>query len=201
MNGRAVLLALFVVLAMVGAFLAGNYLSTPRILSTESTSGRDILARAQASVPQPILPPKPSGREVTSTEQRQVEVDVPTIQIENQSIGPLGVSIGIPRVVSRREIVNQPVSVTKLVDASPAEIAAWEAEVSKRKRQYESAIQLKVEEISKEENTRQRQLLISGVENFTKNTLIPLITALTGLIGAMATLRWGSKTRKTAADN
>jgi hypothetical protein len=177
-----------VVLAMVGSFLVGNFLGAPRF-DAQTLSGEEIVALARRRVTEPVLPPRPGGRTVVSIEKREIRIQVPTIETDCSS-GLLGVSLCVPRVVVQTKVVPQDVQVTKLEDASPREIAEWEASVLDAKTKYEEAIQQEVTKISADQADKQRAQVTSGLRSFATNTLIALAAALVGLAGAIATLRW-----------
>jgi len=170
----------------VGAFYVGNMLATsPQI--TPATTPSEILEEARKRVPAATLPPKPAGREVTELVPQEIQIDVPIVQMKQVS-GPFGVKVSVPEQITVKRTITQPVPKTKLVDASPAEIAAWEASVKSVQEEYQSKLAAEVRTISAERQQANRNEIIESVQQMTKDTLIPFIAALTGLIGAMTVL-------------
>jgi len=181
---------LFVALAVVGAFFAANYLAAPDVPG--DMTAEEILSLAKKQVPPPVLPPKPAGREVVTTEQRQVQIQVPRVETQWIKVGPLKTKIPSKKVVTETQTVTQDVPVRRLEGASPAEIANWERETARIQREYDAAVRTEVQKIEQSQKATVAAFL-KEAQPFIKDSLIPLITSLTGLIGALATWRWGHK--------
>jgi hypothetical protein len=78
------------------------------------------------------------------------------------------------------QVVQQRVDRHKLVGAPPQETAEWQARVDQLQADHDKAVQDEVARLA-------REAPASGGNDFSTQ-LVPMITALTGLIGAIATL-------------
>jgi hypothetical protein len=188
------LITAFIILSMVGSFYIGNYLSRGNNYEAEVTAP-EILEQAKNEVPKPLFPPKPAGRSVTTIEQKKIQVPETRVVDQFQTVGPFGLKVNIPKVVTTTKEIVQDVPSTKLVDASPEEIAMWNGQVKKLEDKFERDVQERAKQIAAQKASQKRDQLIEQAKGVTKDLIIPLITALTGLIGALAALRWGSKSK------
>jgi hypothetical protein len=191
---RYIIIIAFTLMAMISSFYLGNYLAASPSESRQVT-GSEILEQARKEVPMPELPPKPAGRSVTTIEQRTVQVPETRVVSDMQTIGPFGVKIAVPRTITEMKDITRDVSTTKLIDATPEEINSWNAEVKKSQDKYENDIQERAKEIAEEKAAQKRSQVMEEAKNLTKEMIIPLITAITGLIGALAAFRWGAKAK------
>jgi hypothetical protein len=185
-----ILLILSLALAMVGSFYIGYEIAGPDLPA--DLSAEEILTLAKARVSAPVFPPKPAGQEVIRDEPKFVQVEVPRIVSETIRIGPFKTKVPIKKVVTETKTVTQNVKVRTLEGAPPEAIAKWEAETARIQKDYEAAIRREVERVEKARKAQLVQMLYDA-QPFIRESLIPLITALTGLIGALATWKWGRK--------
>lgn len=188
---------IFTMIAMIGSFYAGNYLASSSIRNQNLASYSDTFEQAKKEIPPPELPPKPAGQTVTTIVQQKVTVPTPRIETEFQK-GPFGLKIAVPKVITEQKEIMQEVPSTKLVDASPEQISNWNAQVKKIQDEYNNAVAERARLIEVKNAEKKRAELIESAKNITKDIIIPLVTALTGLIGAIAALRWGKKTPPAA---
>ncbi|MDE3174486.1 MAG: hypothetical protein KGM15_00045 [Pseudomonadota bacterium] len=180
----------FVLLAMVGSFFAGNYL-VGGVSSTKTATASDIIEEAKKSIPPVVLPPKPAGHSVTSI--RRVTTQVPESRIENKmvNIGPFKTSI--PQVVTSMKEVSADVPTTTLVDASPEEIAKWNEEAKAAENKYQSDLNAKINQISAERQHQRNEEIMNETKTVVTEMIIPLITAITGLLGALTAFKYGNR--------
>ena len=85
------------------------------------------------------------------------------------------------------------VPVQNLVDATPEEIKAWDEKTKSLMDKYEAAVRAKADEIAEQKATEKRKELINEGIDIAKNMVVPVLTSLAGLIGAVVALRAGSK--------
>jgi hypothetical protein len=119
---QTALLLVFVVLAMVGSFFAGDYLHYP-VSDKVNDSANEIFEEAREQTTKPELPAKPSGNVVTTTKAVETHIKVPTVQNTLTSVG--GIKINLPQVVEKDQVIATQQPVTTLVDATPEEIKEW----------------------------------------------------------------------------
>lgn len=188
---KIIVMAFFLLLAMAGSFVAGNYYFTGNMGPLENNPAADILEEAKKAVPPVVLPPKPAGRSVTTNQ--QISVQVPDVRIENKmvSVGPLKTLV--PQVVTTMKTVTTTAPTTTLVDATPEEIAVWNQQVKELEDKYQEAINEKVLEITQERQKERATQIMTATKGVFTDMIIPLITAMTGLIGAMAAFKYGTK--------
>jgi hypothetical protein len=188
---KMLVLGFFVLLAMAGSFFAGNYF-IGGVGSADATPPSDILEEARKAVAPVVLPTKPAGHSVTTTQQKTIQV--PEVHVENQMITVGGlVKTMVPKVVTTLKTVTTDVPVTTLVDASPAEVAKWDLEVKALQEKYEKNVRDKVAQITQERQHQRNVEVMEETKTVVTDMIIPLITALAGLIGAMAAFRYGTK--------
>lgn len=188
-----VLIIIFVVLAMVGSFYVGNYLASPNSQGQIISSYSDAFERAKREIPAPDLPPKPAGQTVTTITQQKVTVPTQRVINESINIGPFGAKVSIPKVITEQREIIQDTPSTKLVDASPEQIGRWNAEVKKLQDEYNATVIDRAKAIEAKNAAQRRTEFIENAKGITKDIIVPMITALTGLVGAIAALRWGKK--------
>lgn len=196
---RFALTLFFVLLAMAGSFLAGNYLSTSSG-KIEQVTAPQILEHAKKQVPAPVLPPKPGGREVTTVERKNVKVQTPHTVMDSITIGGI-FKTQVPRIEMRTVEVVQDIPTTKLVDAAPDEISKWNAEVGQIQSDYEKKVQAKAKEIAEEIQKNNLSETMTTFKDIMTTMIIPFITAISGLIGAMATFRSASNRKSNGNTN
>jgi hypothetical protein len=187
---RTLILCFFVVLAMVGSFFAGNYF-VGNVRNVEGAYAPDILEEAKKAVPPVVLPPKPSGQIVTTLQ--HVTTEVPEVHVEKKLVnfGPLKTLV--PQVVTTMKSVITDVPSTTLVDAPLDEITKWNNEVRELQGHYEQELREKVAEIARERQKERAAEILSTTKDVFNEMIIPFITALTGLIGAISAFRYGTK--------
>jgi hypothetical protein len=194
---KTLVMILFVLLAMTGSFFAGNYYLSGWT-NLPQTPAPDILEEAKKSVSEIVLPPPPAGHSVTTYEQKDVQV--PDVHVENRlvSVGPIKTSI--PQVVTTIKTVTTNVPKTTLVDATPAEMADWDQKVKKLQDQYQRDLTNKVVEITRQRQHEREAEILAETKTVLTDMIIPLLTALTGLIGALAAFRHGTKSSQPTQD-
>jgi hypothetical protein len=165
----------------VGAFYLGGALTPPRtIIPTTSDS---IIAEAKQRVPLPTLPPKPGGHVVTEIKTIEQTVQVPVVTFQR---GPLGIKI--PITTLQTQTTHQNVPTSTLIDASPQETAAWEAEVKKLQDQYNLALQVEIKKISREKELASAKETADFIKQLITDAIVPVVLALAGLVGAIVSL-------------
>jgi hypothetical protein len=97
---QAIILVASLIVVAGGAFYAGNSLVEPptKIPRTTPTA---ILEEAKKRVPEPVLPPKPAGREVVTMVDKPIEVDAPEVEWRTRELG-LGLKTKVPEVAHHK---------------------------------------------------------------------------------------------------
>jgi hypothetical protein len=175
-------------LAMIGSFFAGNYFLSG---VSNTAPGSDILDEAKKRVPAVALPPPPAGHSVTTYEQKDIQV--PEVHVENRAQGVGPIKVQVPQVITTMKTVSETVPKTTLVGATPAEMADWDERVKKLQDQYQKDLASAVAEITKERQREREAQIMAETKSVLIDMIIPLLTALTGLIGAMAAFRNGTR--------
>jgi hypothetical protein len=165
-----------------GAFFAGAALVTPPKLESGSTPTA-ILDEAKKRVPALVLPPKPAGHEVVETKQVQRTIQVPKITTEMQGNGPF--KLAIPRAVLETQTVTENVPTTRLVDATPDETAAWEAQLKKLQDAYNAKLTEEIKKISDEQFLQKSKEAAQKFKGFVSDVIVPVLLSLAGLVGAV----------------
>ena len=160
---------------------------TSRLPKSSGVAAEAIVEKAKQQVPLPNLPPKPAGK--TVVEQQPV---TQTIQVGAPTwASPL-------RMITRQITVNTPK--TRLVDASPEEIAAWDAEVKKLQDGYNAKLSAKITELSHEQELENAKAVAQAVKEISTDVIVPpVILAAAGVIGAVDSLKAAFK--KSPKDN
>jgi hypothetical protein len=174
------------VLLAVGGFLVGNaLLSVPPPQNVDVA--QSILDEARQRIPQPPLPPKPGGREVEVTVPTSRTIQVPKIVYDNLKM-PFGASVKVPRQTLETQTITENIKKTTIVDASPDEISAWNSQVAESQAEYNRRLNEEIKKISAEQAAKNARLTSELIKDMITSVVIPLIVALTGLIGAIVSL-------------
>jgi hypothetical protein len=75
----------------------------------------------------------------------------------------------------------------------PDEVKKWNEETKKITDDYEVKIQEKAVAISLQKASEKREQLIAEWKSIETDMIIPMITAVTGLVGALAAFRYGTR--------
>jgi len=193
---QAIVVVVSLVVVAGGAFYAGNAIVGSQAPTTQPTPTA-ILEEAKKRVPPPVLPPKPAGRETVVLVNKPIEVTTPTVRMVTKEIG-LGIRVQVPVQETKRTTIITQVPQTKLVDASPEEIAAWDKEVTKLQEQYHADLQQELTRIYQEERLKNDKQIIEMAKDVVKNVVAPLLASLAGLITALTVLLRGYAPIRTA---
>jgi hypothetical protein len=155
-----------------------------------SSLDASIVEQAKAKVPEPPLPPKPAGRVVTVIEKKQVTKDVPIIKHERMTIGGF-ITTTVPRVTVEKRTETIEVPVQKLVEASPSEIAAWNESIEEGHRKYQADLDATINALVQEKKAKERSETVEATIKVIKEGVVPLLGAVTGLLGAIKAFRSG----------
>lgn len=194
--GRISTIFLFAVSMLIvgaGAFYAGAAIVSPPLIEQSSTSAT-ILEEARKRVPAPTLPPKPGGQEVTETKPVQITVKVPRVITDFQK-GPLGIRIPVPKTIMEDQTITENVSTTRLIDASPAETADWEAQVKKIQDAHNARLNSEIKKISDEQFLQKSKDAAQKFKTFVSDVIVPILVSLAGLAGAIIGLIQAFKTK------
>jgi hypothetical protein len=195
--GRIPTILLFIVSMVIvgaGAFYAGAAIVTPPLLEKNSTSAT-ILEEGKKRIPAPTLPPKPGGREVVETNAVQRVIQVPRTTTDFQTVGLLGFKIPITKTIVENQTIIENVPTTKLVDATPAETAEWEAQVKKLQDTYNAELNEEIKKISDEQFLQKSKDAAQRFKTFVSDVIVPILLSLAGLVGAIIGLIQAFKTR------
>ncbi|MES0179662.1 hypothetical protein NKJ86_13820 [Mesorhizobium sp. M0025] len=183
MSRTAIVVVFLISLLLVagGGFLVGNAMLVP----SQDISGvaESILDEAKQRVPEPTLPPKPGGREEKVTVPVTRTIQVPKIEMKGNGI------FRTPQVVMTTQTITESVEQVKIVDASPAEIASWDAKVKSIRDDYGRKLDAEIKKISQEEKLKNMRETAAIIKDMINTAIIPLLAALAGLVGALITLR------------
>ncbi|MER8929184.1 hypothetical protein [Mesorhizobium sp. M0767] len=183
MSRTAIVVVFFISLLLVagGGFLVGNAMLVP----SQDISGvaESILDKAKQRVPEPTLPPKPGGREVKVMVPVTRTIQVPKIEMKG------GGFLRTPQVVMTTQNITENVEQVRIVDASPQEIATWDAQVKSIREDYSRKLDAEIKEISQEEKLKNMRETAVIIKDMINTAIIPLLAALAGLVGALITLR------------
>ncbi|MER8567640.1 hypothetical protein NKH85_17000 [Mesorhizobium sp. M0924] len=169
-----------------GGFLVGNALvSTP---ARTGVAAQSILEEAKQRVPEPALPPKPAGREEKVLVPITHSIQVPKIEYQIIKM-PFGSNVKIPHTTFETQVVTENVEKTTIVDAAPEEKAAWDAEVKKLQADYNKRLDEEIKKITNEQSRKDLIETTAIIKDMINGAIIPLITALVGLIGAFLALK------------
>lgn len=172
MSQRPILLFVSLCLVAVGSYFLIKTFT--KKADTYFTVDAGIIEQAKAKVPEPTLPPKPSGRVVTVTEEKQITKDVPVVRHQLQNIGLITTTIPRITVEKRTETVDVPVQ--KLIDASPAEMAAWNSSVAVAQLKYQEDLNARITALVQEKKAKERSEDVETVIKITKKAVVLIRT-------------------------
>jgi hypothetical protein len=170
----AIVFLISILIVGIGTFYAGKLFGG--LPNPGSAATAEIVEKAKQQVPLPNLPPKPAGR--TVVEQHQI---VQTIQV------PAPTWSNPTRMTTRQLNISTPQ--TRLVDASPEETAAWDAEVKKLQDEYNKQLSEKITALSREHELQTAKEFAEAVKEISTDVIVPIILAVAGIIGAVGSLR------------
>jgi hypothetical protein len=181
------------VLAISLCLIAGGLFFTVRAFRPNSAGAKaenlvqTIQDQAKREVPEPALPPAPSGSTVTTTKM-QVLRNVPTVKLTVPKAGEPAPQGPRSYVEQRNESVD--IRVAKGTAANAAEVDAWNREVAALQQQYNAALNAKIAELAKDSSsTGSSASDMEAVTDLVEKAIVPLISAITGLILAIKSLR------------
>ena len=189
MPQRPILFFVSLCLVAVGSYFAIRTFTEEA--NTYSTVDAPIVEQAKAKVPEPTLPPKPAGRVVTVTEKKQVTKDVPVVKHERKKIG--FITTTIPRVTIEKRTETIAVPVQKLIEASVSEMTAWNRAVAEAQRKYQADLDATTIALVQEKKAKERSETVEATIKIIKEGIVPLLGAITGLLGAIKGFGSGSE--------
>lgn len=126
---------------------------------------------------------------MTIVQSRQITVPVPVVTCEQVRV--VFASTCVPHVTV--EYKNQTVSTPVQAASQPSsqEEQAWQENVTAEESAYRQNLDQKIREISDAQVSSARAKILAATESAFKDIIIPLITALTGLVSAIVLLYRG----------
>ena len=201
------LIGMMVALVVVGvsAFYIGNRIARPGLAASKGVKAEivagEIVAEAKKRVPEPPALPRPAGQQVPVTEVQQVQVEVPVTQCRQVKFA-FGASVCVPEIQMQSQTVSHTVTTLKYVDPNPAAVRQWQLAEEKRHAQYQAKFNGEIAAVAAERAQKEKvqDSLLSTTERIIRDTIIPFITALTGLISALVLLYRGYAPAPRAPD-
>lgn len=183
--GIAVVFVLSIALVGAAAFYGGTLFGT--LSQQQSEPAAAIVEAAKKNIARPQLPPRPAGRPVTVMEERTKEIEIPI---------PGLLDFGRTRTVLQK--IQVPT--TKLVDASPEVVAAWDAQVKKLEEEYNARLTQEIDRLSRENLMRTAKQYVAMLKEIASEIVVPVLIALGGIIGAITALKNAFKSNPKSID-
>jgi len=183
------LISICLIITVASLFFLGHTWGSAAKESSGPTASQ-ILDQAKRETTPPPLPPQPVGHVVIARVERTVQLPQAKVVATPQKIGPL-VAFNFPKAVVAAKPATQVVETPTLVGPSTAETAAWNAKVKKLQENYQKSVSDKAQQIAQKAADDKSADALAEFNETMKDSVVPLITAISGLIGAIAALRWG----------
>jgi hypothetical protein len=188
MRSRPMVLAISLCLIVGGLYFLVRAFTSNSAGAKAENIAQMIQDQAKREVPEPTLPPAPAGSTVSTTKV-QVQRTVPIIRFNPPKAGEPAPEGPKTSVAQTNEYLD--LKVAKATTANPAEVAAWNRTSSTLLQQYNTAVNEKITQLAKTRNSNPGAASsdMEAVTDLIEKAIVPLISAITGLIVAIKSLR------------
>jgi hypothetical protein len=185
MRSRSLVLAISVCLLGVGLFFLVRIFLSRSAGATPDTVDTSIAEQAAREVPRPTPPPQPAGSTL-STSTIQVPKGVPMIR--RTPAPPGGAPAQGPKTIVERHFESVEIKVAK-GGANASQDAAYNQQVEAQEKAYNAAVIARMDAIAAEKASSGSAGGMEGILDLIEKGIVPLISAITGLILAIKSLR------------